>query len=63
MNIKECILDNIKCNSIIIKKKGKEDLYYFKKEGEQLINLEEIVNKRVLTSTRVGNDKIIIIYR
>lgn len=62
MNIKECILDNIKCNNIILRADEITSVSYFKKDGKELLNIDNLLNKKVKTSTRVGNEEIVITY-
>ncbi len=62
MNLKECILDNIKCENIILKSATITSIVDFKKDGKVLFDIDKILNKKVKTSTRIGNEKIIIEY-
>ena len=62
MNIKECILDNRKCKNIILRADETNMLNYFKYEGEELLDINRLLNKKVKTSKRIGNEKIVITY-
>ena len=62
MNIKECILDNRNCNNIILRADEVTRISYFKRNGEELLDIDSLLNKKVKTSERTGNDKIIITY-
>ena len=62
MNIKECILDNRECNDIILKADEVTRISYFKRNGEELLDIDSLLNKKVKTSERVGNEKIVITY-
>lgn len=62
MNIKECILDNMKCKNIILIVDETNMINYFKYEGEKLLDINRLLNKKVKTSERIGNEKIIITY-
>lgn len=60
MDLKECILDNIKCENIIVFKKDGNNPIYIKKDNNLLLELELIsfLNQKVYKSTRIGNEKI-----
>lgn len=62
MNIKECILDNRECENIILRADEITSVAYFKKNGEELLNIDTLLDKKVKTSERVGNKKIVITY-
>ena len=62
MNIKECILDNRNCNNIILKADEITKISYFKRNGKELLDIDSLLNKKVKTSERVGNESIIITY-
>lgn len=62
MNIRECILDNRNCKDIILEAKETSKVTYFKKDGKELFDIDRLLDKRVYTSTRVGSDKITIVY-
>lgn len=62
MNIKECILENRKCNDIILRADEITRISYFKRNGEELLDINKLLNKKVKTSERIGNDKIVITY-
>lgn len=62
MNIKECISDNIDCNTIILRADEVTRINYFKRNGKELLNIDSLLNKKVKTSERTGNDKIVITY-
>lgn len=62
MNIKECILDNRKCKNIILRADEITMLNYFKYDGKELLDVNRLLNKKVKTSERVGNEKIVITY-
>ena len=62
MTIKECILDNRKCNNIILKADEITSIIYFKENGKELLDIDKLLNKKVKTSTRIGNEEIIITY-
>jgi len=62
MTIKECILDNRECNNIILMADEITSVAYFKENGKELLDIDKLLNKKVKTSTRKGNEEIIIIY-
>lgn len=62
MNIKECILDNRKCNNIILRADEITNINYFKYNGKELLDIDSLLNKKVKTSERIGNESIIITY-
>lgn len=62
MNIKECVLDNRKCNNIILRADEITNINYFKYNGKELLDIDNLVNKEVKTSERIGNESIIITY-
>ena len=62
MTIKECILDNRKCNNIILKADEITSIIYFKENGKELLDIDKLLNKKIKTSTRKGNEEIIITY-
>lgn len=62
MNIKECILDNRKCNNIILRADEITRVNYFKCDGKELLDINKLLNKKVKTSERIGNEKIVITY-
>ena len=62
MDIKECILDNRECKNIILQADEITSISYFKKDGEELFNIDSLLNRKVKTSTRIGNDEIVITY-
>ena len=62
MNIKECILDNRNCNNIILRADEVTRISYFKRNGKELLNIDSLLNKKVKTSERIGNDRIVITY-
>ena len=62
MNIKECILDNRKCDNIILRADEITSVAYFKENGKELLDIDTLLNKKVKTSERVGNEKIVITY-
>ena len=62
MNIKECVLDNRNCNNIILRSDEITNINYFKYEGIELLDIDSLLNKKVKTSERIGNETIIITY-
>jgi len=62
MTIKECILDNRECNNIILMADEITSVAYFKENGKELLDIDKLLNKKVKTSTRKGNEEIIITY-
>lgn len=62
MNIKECVLDNRKCNNIILRADEITKINYFKYNGKELLEVDSLLNKKVKTSERIGNESIIITY-
>lgn len=62
MNLKECVLDNRNCENIILKAQEITNIVYFKKNNKELFDIGSLLNKKVATSTRIGNDKIEIVY-
>ena len=62
MNIKEVILKNRKYNTIILRADEITRISYFKRNGKELLSIDSLLNKKVKTSERVGNDKIVITY-
>lgn len=62
MNIKECVLDNRKCNNIILRADEITNINYFKYNGKELLDIDSLLNKKVKTSERIGNESIIITY-
>jgi hypothetical protein len=62
MNLKECVLDNQECKNIIAKAVEVTNYIEIKKDGKWLLDKDKLLNKKVKTSTRIGNDKIIIEY-
>lgn len=62
MNIKECILDNRKCNNILLRADEITSANYFKYNGKELLDIDKLLNKKVKTSERIGNEKIVITY-
>lgn len=62
MNIKECVLDNRKCNNIILRADEITNINYFKYNGKELLEVDSLLNKKVKTSERIGNESIIITY-
>ena len=62
MNIKECVLDNRKCNNIILRADEITNINYFKYNGKELLDIDSLLNKEVKTSERIGNESIIITY-
>ena len=62
MNLKECVLENQKCEDIVLYCVDTNETFLVKNKGEWLVNKESILEKRVNTSTRVGNEKIVIEY-
>ena len=62
MSIKEVILDNRNCNDIILKADEVTKISYFKRNGEELLDIDSLLNKKVKTSERIGNKKIVITY-
>lgn len=62
MTIKECILDNRECNNIILRADEITSVAYFKENGKELLDIDKLLNKKVKTSTRKGNEEIIITY-
>lgn len=62
MDIKECILDNRNCNNIILRADEITRMNYFKYDGKELLNIDSLLNKKVKTSERKGNDIIVITY-
>ena len=62
MNIKEVILDNRNCNTIILKADEVTRISYFKRNGKELLDINSLLNKKVKTSERTGNEKIVITY-
>lgn len=62
MNIKECIIDNRNCKNIILRADEVTMLNYFKHEGKELLDIDSLLNKKVKTSERIGNEIIIITY-
>lgn len=62
MNIKECVLDNRNCRNIILRADEITRANYFKYEGVELLDNDSLLNKKVKTSERIGNETIIITY-
>lgn len=62
MSIKEVILDNRKCNDIILRASEVTRVSYFKHNGQELLDIDSLLNKKVKTSERIGNEKIVITY-
>lgn len=62
MTIKECILDNRECDNIILEADEITSVAYFKENGKELLDIDKLLNKKVKTSTRKGNEEIRIIY-
>jgi hypothetical protein len=62
MNIKECVLDNRNCRNIILRADEITRGTYFKYEGNELLDINSLLNKKVKTSERIGNELIIITY-
>lgn len=62
MNIKECVLENRNCNNIILRSDEITNINYFKYEGKELLDIDSLLNKKVKTSERIGNETIIITY-
>lgn len=62
MNIKKCILENRDCNDIILRADEVTRISYFKRDGKELLNIDSLLNKKVKTSERIGNESIIITY-
>ena len=62
MNIKECILDNRECKNIILRADEITSVAYFKENGKELLDIDKLLNKKVKTSKRIGNEEIIITY-
>ena len=62
MNIKEVILDNRNCNDIILRADEITRISYFKRNGKELLSIDSLLNKKVKTSERTGNEKIVITY-
>ena len=62
MNIKKCILENRDCNDIILRADEVTRISYFKRDGKELLNIDSLLNKKVKTSERIGNDRIVITY-
>lgn len=62
MNIKECILDNRECKNIILRADEITSAACFKKDGKELLDIDKLLNKKVKTTERIGNDKIVITY-
>lgn len=62
MDIKECILDNRKCNNIILRADEITNINYFKYNGKELLDIDSLLNKKVKTSERIGNESIILTY-
>ena len=62
MNLKECIINNIECENIIAKASEITSYSYIKENGKLLLDIDKILNKKVKTFTRIGNEKIIIEY-
>ena len=60
MNLKECILDNIKCENIIVFKKDGNNPIYVKKNNKLFLELRSIncLVQKVYKATRIGNEKI-----
>ena len=58
MNLKECLMDNEKCENINIYIKDTNTVIEYKKNGKILHNINTILNKRVYNSIRVGNEAI-----
>lgn len=62
MSIKECISDNRNCNNIILRSDEITNLSYFKRNGKELLDIDSLLNKKVKTSERTGNEEIVITY-
>ena len=62
MNIKESILENRDCNNIILRADEITRVSYFKRNGKELLDIDSLLDKKVKTSERTGNDKIVITY-
>ena len=62
MNIKKCILKNRKYNTIILRADEITRISYFKRNGKELLDINSLLNKKVKTSERTGNEKIVITY-
>ena len=62
MNIKEVILKNRKYNTIILRADEITRISYFKRNGKELLDINSLLNKKVKTSERTGNEKIVITY-
>lgn len=62
MSIKEVILDNRNCNTIILRADEVTKIAYFKRNGEELLDINSILNKKVKTSERTENEIVITYY-
>lgn len=62
MNVEECIKNNKKCKTIIVKSVEITSIAVIKKDGEWVLNPKQILDKQVKNSTSYGTDKLIIEY-